>query len=269
MSKESHWMMAIAFARRGYLVFNMNYRLAPKHAFPAAHEDVTDAYLWVLRNAEQFGGDLSRVVVAGESAGANLVTSLAIACCYARQEPWANKAFNAARPPDAVIASCGILQLSDVERFGRQKPMLKLVEDRLLDVRDGYIPTWQTERDAALELANPLLVLENGEPGLRVFPPVFASVGSADVLLDDSLRLGAALDKLGVENEVRVYDGENHAFQTMTWRRRAKLAWQDTFAFLNKHLASAPLKSSPQSFPPLRRAKSNWVKDRIIQALAA
>src|SRR5215468_3738307 len=29
LSKETHWMMGLAFARRGYLVFNINYRLAP------------------------------------------------------------------------------------------------------------------------------------------------------------------------------------------------------------------------------------------------
>src|SRR5262245_32815181 len=38
LSKESHFMMATEFAKAGYVVFNINYRLAPRHLFPAAIE---------------------------------------------------------------------------------------------------------------------------------------------------------------------------------------------------------------------------------------
>src|ERR1700679_136863 len=68
LSKDTHWVMGLAFARRGYLVFNINYRLAPRHPFPAAVEDAAAALLWVRANAAAFGGDPSRIVVAGESA---------------------------------------------------------------------------------------------------------------------------------------------------------------------------------------------------------
>ena len=36
LSKDTHWMMGLAFAHAGYIVCNINYRLAPKHVFPAA-----------------------------------------------------------------------------------------------------------------------------------------------------------------------------------------------------------------------------------------
>jgi len=39
LSKDTHYVMAMAFARRGYLVFNINYRLGPKHVFPEPLED--------------------------------------------------------------------------------------------------------------------------------------------------------------------------------------------------------------------------------------
>src|SRR5215831_9671074 len=61
LSKETHWAMGLLFARRGFVVFNVNYRLAPAARFPAAIEDVCAAYLWALENAERFGGDASRI----------------------------------------------------------------------------------------------------------------------------------------------------------------------------------------------------------------
>jgi len=51
LSKDTHWLMALAFARRGFVVFNINYRLAPKHPFPAAIEDACRAAAWVTEHA--------------------------------------------------------------------------------------------------------------------------------------------------------------------------------------------------------------------------
>ena len=72
LSKDSHWIMALVMARRGYLVVNINYRLTPAGAYPGAIEDTCAALIWTLDHAADFGGDLSRLVYAGESAGANL-----------------------------------------------------------------------------------------------------------------------------------------------------------------------------------------------------
>jgi len=52
---------------------NMNYRLAPKHTWPAAHEDLAAAVRWVQANIVQYGGDPDRIALWGTSAGADLI----------------------------------------------------------------------------------------------------------------------------------------------------------------------------------------------------
>lgn len=54
----------------GMVGVNMTYRLAPQHPWPAAQEDISAALRWVHANIGAVGGDTSRVVLFGHSAGA-------------------------------------------------------------------------------------------------------------------------------------------------------------------------------------------------------
>ena len=49
--------MGLVFARFGYLVVNISYRLAPKHPYPAAIEDTCMAYTWMAERVRELGGD--------------------------------------------------------------------------------------------------------------------------------------------------------------------------------------------------------------------
>lgn len=239
LSKDTHWVMALAFARRGFLVFNVSYRLAPKHRFPAAIEDVCAAFDWVVANAERFGGDPSRIVLAGESAGANLVTSLALSLAYERQEPFARRAFDTGIVPRAVVASCGVFQVSDLARLRRSKPhMSPFVADRLVEVEAAYLGAGDPDLGAR-DLADPLVALERGEAPARALPPFFLPVGTKDPLLPDTRRLGAALRALGGEAVERYYPGELHAFHAFVLRDSARRCWADTFEFLDEHVPSS------------------------------
>ena len=232
LSKESHWIMAKRFADQGYLVFNISYRLAPKDPFPAGLEDVCAAWLWVVKNAARFGGDPSRIVVAGESAGANLVSSLVLATCYARTEPSARGVFQAGVVPVAAVPYCGIFQVSDITRFRRRRKDLPVwLIDRLVEVSAAYLGAEDVE-PGAHPLADPLLVYEGASPPDRPLPPFFMSVGTRDPILDDTRRMQQALEARGVQVESLYCPGEVHAFQAFTWREASRRSWQRTFRFL-------------------------------------
>jgi len=60
------------------VVVSVDYRLAPEHVYPAAHNDAEDAYRWVKANAASLGGDPALVGVGGDSAGGNLAISVSV-----------------------------------------------------------------------------------------------------------------------------------------------------------------------------------------------
>ncbi len=235
LSKESHWLMALAFARRGFVVFNINYRLAPSHPFPAALQDACLAAEWVGANAERYGADASRLVVGGDSAGANLASALTIATCWRRPEEWAARMFDTGLHPLAVSAAYGILQVSDSARFGRRRRLPWAIDQRIIDVEDCYLP----EGAAGAELADPLLFLETASSPERPLPPFFLSVGTSDPILDDTRRMAAAVARFGVEGEARFYEGEVHGFDSLIWRKNARRCWKHRFEFLDRHMGPA------------------------------
>src|ERR1035438_6105211 len=75
------------FVRRGWIAVVPNYRLAPRHPWPAQIHDVTRALGWVKENVATFGGDPERVVVSGGSAGGQLAALVALSAKDATWRP--------------------------------------------------------------------------------------------------------------------------------------------------------------------------------------
>jgi acetyl esterase len=240
LSKDTHRVMALALASRGYVVFNVNYRLGPKHRYPAPLEDVAAALLWVLDHAAEHGADASRLVLAGESAGANLVTALAYASTHPRPEPFAHALFERRPALRAVLAIYGMHDVVDPARLWRAPHRARKwpiwIKRELAEAARAYVGRPAGDLDARAPLASPLRrICEPPSDGARPLPAFFLAVGTRDPLLDDSRRLRAALQTRGVTCDLRIYPGEIHGFNAMIWRRAAQEKWNAVYAFLAEH----------------------------------
>lgn len=236
MTRRTHWLMGLAFARKGYVTVNIDYRLAPEHPFPAALVDTCHAYQWVCQNIGEYGGNPSEIIVAGESAGANLALNLALASCQRRTEAWMRRVYDCGTVPRAAILACGILEVRRPRRFRRNIDDLpEWLYHRIAEVSRDYLGPSPLCDDTCLQLADPLCVLEALDAPDRPLPPVFAPCGTADPLLDDTRRLERALQRLDVPVDARYYDGEVHAFHALLWRQQARQCWRHIYDFLDDH----------------------------------
>jgi acetyl esterase/lipase len=168
----------------------IDYRLAPENPFPAAVEDSTDAYRWLVST----GVDPARLVIAGNSAGGGLTVATLVALRDAGDP----------LPAAAVCLSPWV----DLEGLGESMttraevdPMVQ--RDSLLQLAKAYL------RDAhpRTPLAAPLYA------DLRGLPPLLIQVGTAEALLDDSTRLAERARAAGVDVILEPWDDMFHVWQ--------------------------------------------------------
>ncbi|CAO2202230.1 unnamed protein product [Urochloa humidicola] len=80
-----HGYLNALTAKANVIAVSVNYRLAPEHPLPSAYDDAWAALQWVVENARHGGepwlakhGDVSRLFLAGDSAGGNIAHNLAM-----------------------------------------------------------------------------------------------------------------------------------------------------------------------------------------------
>jgi acetyl esterase len=230
-SKDTHRHLALLNAQRaGYLVFNINYRLAPQYPFPAAVADACAAYRWACAHAREYGGDPERIVVAGESAGGNLALGVAIAASYRRPETYTRSMFRCPTPV-GVMPLMPLLQTSEPGRRIGQPGVSRLALSVLRDIERAYLGGPLAAANAPL-LADPVRVLEECGLPHRAFPQVFSGAGTADLCCADVRRLAIACRELGVPIQTAYFRDEGHAFHALHWRRAAVRFWRRSVKFL-------------------------------------
>ncbi len=79
-SKEANEGLARFITNRGYVVFNVNYRMAPEVPIKTIVEDAMGVVIWAKDHAADYNGDPHRLAVAGHSAGGHLCAMVTTAC---------------------------------------------------------------------------------------------------------------------------------------------------------------------------------------------
>lgn len=213
-SKESHTYVGRTLAAAGIHVYAIDYGLVPEHPYPVPYEDTWLAHRWLCEGPARD----EEVFVAGDSAGGNIVLSLALAACGALGGG------EGLRVPDGVLCLSGLLGVrGSAERYDGHalaRARLQQVEHDLL----GEIV------DAPL--VEPLGVVQRGGSWLEHMPPVFIAVGSEDAIARDSHDLAEALAGHERPHQLRVYDGQGHAFMISPFRGASQRCWADAEAFM-------------------------------------
>lgn len=195
-------LLARLLQAEGYAVVNITYRLVPRWLHPAAVEDSFCALAWMTQHADEYGLDLERVFLLGESAGGYLVTRLATATA------------------DDYLANCDSpLTHMTFRGVVAYYPLVDYTADDFQPIGGGLalsllnganwwegILTDEYEDDA---VALSLLPAIDGDE-----PPFLLIHGERDSLVpvSQSTLLEDALEKVDVPVETQIIAGADHGF---------------------------------------------------------
>lgn len=175
------------------MVISVDYRLAPEHTFPAAHEDAFEALQWVKNNIETYGGNPEDIIVAGDSAGGNLAACMAHKC---RKENIPLKAQILIYP-----WIDGKMNNPSINRNGKG---FMLEKEGLIWFQNVYGPR---KEDHLKPEISPCYEKEfNG------LPPAFIITAQYDPLLDDGFKYYKQLTTANVNVKYKEYSGLFHGF---------------------------------------------------------
>lgn len=203
--KWDYGWVAQALAARGYVVVLPDYRLYPQVRFPAFLEDSAQAVRWAIDHAPAYGGDPSRVVLLGHSAGAYNAVMLGLAPSYLTA---------AGVDPRAIRGVVGIAGPYDFLPLSGHMARVFGEAPQPSDTQ----PVDHVRGDA---------------------PPMLLLTGGADAVVDprQTAALEAALRQAGGQVETKVYDGVGHneimAAISRPFRDRASVL-DDIAAFLTR-----------------------------------
>jgi acetyl esterase len=184
------WLCGTVAKELDAVVVSVQYRLAPKHPFPAGPDDCYAAVLWAVANAAELGADPSRVGVMGESAGGNLAAVVTLMARDTNGPAIRHQAllYPATGAGDTesrrANAEAFILTAADMQKFG--------------ELYGGDPTDWRVSPIVAKSFAN--------------LPPAIVIVGGHDPLHDDGVLYADALRAAGDDVQLIEYPAMPHGF---------------------------------------------------------
>ncbi len=211
-SKEIYQYYCMDLAKRGFVVVNFSYRLAPKHKFPAQITDTNSVFDWIMKNADKYGFDTDNIFALGDSAGAQILATYA--CILTNPEYAKNYKF---KTPEGlkllgIALNCGLYNIENSENSSLIRDFLK----------DRGTP----EELHMISAAN--FVTDR-------FPPSFVMTANGDELKDQAPFMVEALKKNDVKHVFKEYGDDTttlyHVFHCNIKSPDAKVANDDECDF--------------------------------------
>ena len=208
-------------AYTGLPVFSCDYRLAPRHRFPSAADDVSAAFRWLLAQ----GYAAEKIIIAGDSAGGHLAVDLTLELGReGHPTPGALVLFSPLYDTTFALAAAQ-------ERL-RRDPMISAQQARkLLNLyTDGVDPV---HRRLALATAD-----------AKDLPPMLIQAGGAEMLSADARQLAADVVATGGRCELEIWPDQMHVFQALpALIPEAKPALRRAAAFISEQLSTSTTKA--------------------------
>jgi len=216
-SIKSHRSLAARIGRAARAeVLVLDYRLAPEHSFPAAIDDAIAAYRWLLDQ----GLSPKNLAIAGDSAGGGLAVAALLAIRDAKLP----------QPGAAVLLSPWVDLAGDgasMQSNAGSDPMIQ--KEALVAMARHYLHG----TDPRHPMASPIYA------DLTGLPPMLVQVGTAETLLDDSVRLAARAEAGGVEVTLEKWDDMIHVWQAFPSLPEAQRAVERIGEYLREKTALA------------------------------
>jgi acetyl esterase/lipase len=176
----------------GLPVFSIDYRLAPRHRFPNAADDVRAGWNWLV---ETCGVSPKRIVIAGDSAGGHLAVDMLL-------QPEV-----AAKAPAALVLFSPLFDLT----FGLCLAREQVRPDPAIRAADAV--RLVSLYHAGMDLTHHRLTLDVA--GGAALPPTLIQAGGAEMLQEDARRLAADIRVAGGRCELQVWPHQVHVFQAL------------------------------------------------------
>ena len=207
-------------ADQGFVVFDVDYRLAPPPRWQDAACDIDDAVAWLRAHAARFGVDPCRVGLVGWSAGGHL----ALLTAY--------RASGAEHRVAAVAALYPITDLHTAVRGVRPGWAKAAAESQLNSFLGGPV----ADHPDPARVASPIAHVDGA------VPPTFLAHGTSDQLVHvtQSDALAAALRQVGADHQLVRLPGANHAFDLVWGAWSTQVTRISLGRFLERHLGSPP-----------------------------